>query len=89
MKNLLFLLSVIICTSCNDTKQPESIYNDETVLVVNYELENMSLEEHAELGTAVAPNFTSENVPGLLGKSFIGNIDRGCLLYTSPSPRDS
>ena len=77
MKNLLFLLSVIICTSCNDTKQPESIYNDETVLVVNYELENMTLEEHAELGAAVAPNFTSENVPGLLGKSFIGNIDRG------------
>ena len=77
MKNLLFLLSVIICTSCNDTKQPESIYNDETVLVVNYELENMTLEEHSELGAAVAPNFTSENVPGLLGKSFIGNIDRG------------
>ena len=35
----------------------------------------MTLEEHAELGSAVAPSFTSENVPGLLGKSFIGNLE--------------
>ena len=25
----------------------------------------------------MAPNFTAENIPGLLGKSFIGDIDRG------------
>jgi len=40
-------------------------------------LDNMSLEEHAELGSAVAPNFVSENVSGLLGKSFIGDLKRG------------
>ena len=37
----------------------------------------MSLEEHSELGSAVAPSFVSENVPGLLGKSFIGDVERG------------
>ena len=79
MKKIFLFSIVFIMISCknSDTKQSESIYNDETVLVVNYELENMTLEEHAELGAAVAPNFTSENVPGLLGKSFIGDIDRG------------
>ena len=79
MKKLFLFSIVFIVISCknSDTKQYESIYNDETVLVVNYELENMTLEEHAELGAAVAPNFTSENVPGLLGKSFIGDVDRG------------
>ena len=77
MKKFLFFLTIVLFASCNDSKQSVSIYNDETVLVVNYELENMTLEEHAELGAAVAPNFTSENVPGLLGKSFIGDVDRG------------
>ena len=128
MKKLIIAACVLLMVSCknSENKQVESIYNDETVLVVNYQLENMTLDEHAELGSAVAPNFTSENVPGLLGKSFIGDIDRGvfggvyyfsslesvnmylesdlwkgvvahpnlvdfktCLLYTSPSPRDS
>ena len=41
------------------------IVQAETVLIVNYKLDNMSLEEHAELGSAVAPSFVSENVPGL------------------------
>jgi len=77
MKKFLFFLTIVLFASCNDSKESLSIYNDETVLVVNYELENMTLEEHAELGAAVAPNFTSENVPGLLGKSFIGDVDRG------------
>ena len=62
------------CKNSNTNNQT-SIYADETVLIVNYQLENMTLEEHAELGTAVAPSFTSENVPGLLGKSFIGNLE--------------
>ena len=74
-KILLFtcLLSIFGCKNTNDNNT--SIYANETVLVVNYQLENMTLEEHAELGTAVAPSFTSENVPGLLGKSFIGNLE--------------
>ena len=62
------------CKNSN-TNDQTSIYADETVLIVNYQLENMTLEEHAELGSAVAPSFTSENVPGLLGKSFIGNLE--------------
>ena len=79
MKKLLIIASVLFIISCKNSepKQSESIYNDETVLVVNYQLENMTLDQHAELGLAVAPNFTSENVPGLIGKSFIGDVERG------------
>ena len=79
MKTLLIIASVLFIISCknSESKQSESIYNDETVLVVNYQLENMTLDQHAELGLAVAPNFTSKNVPGLIGKSFIGDVERG------------
>lgn len=79
MKKLLIIASVLFIISCKNSepKQSESIYNDETVLVVNYQLENMTLDQHAELGSAVAPNFTSENAPGLIGKSFIGDVERG------------
>ena len=79
MKKLLIIASVLFIISCknSESKQSETIYNDETVLVVNYQLENMTLDQHAELGSAVAPNFTSENVPGLIGKSFIGDVERG------------
>ena len=81
MKKLLIIASVLFIISCKNSepKQSESIYNDETVLVVNYQLENMTLDQHAELGSAVAPNFTSENVPGLIGKSFIGDVERGAF----------
>ena len=74
-KILLFtcLFSIFGCKNTNDNNT--TVYANETVLVVNYQLENMTLEEHAELGAAVAPSFTSENVPGLLGKSFIGNLE--------------
>jgi hypothetical protein len=47
------------------------------VLVVNYELEDISLEDHAKLGSEVAPNFKPENIDGLIGKTFIGNVDAG------------
>ena len=79
MKKLLIIASVLFIISCKNSepKQSESIYNDETVLVVNYQLENMTLDQHSELGLAVAPNFTSKNVPGLIGKSFIGDVERG------------
>ena len=79
MKKFLIIASIIFLNSCNNsTKNDEtSIYADETVLIVNYQIENMSMEEHSELGITVAPNFTSENVSGLLGKSFVGDADRG------------
>ena len=90
MKKFLILACIISLFSCkNSTSNDEtSIYADETVLIVNYQIENMSMEEHSELGSAVAPSFTSENVPGLLGKSFIGDLDRGVfggLYYFSDS----
>ena len=77
MKNFLIFSCFIMLLGCknSNTNDQTSIHADETVLVVNYQLENMTLEEHAKLGSAVAPSFTSENVPGLLGKSFIGNLD--------------
>ena len=67
---------------CNQSSSDDqkSIYDDETVLIVNYELENMTLDEHAALGSAVAPNFVADSIPGLLGKSFIGDIDRGVFV---------
>ena len=79
MKKLILISAIFTLMACNNSekKQSEPIHADETVLIVNYQLENMSLEEHAELGSAVAPSFVSENVPGLLGKSFIGDVGRG------------
>ena len=90
MKKTLILACIILIYSCKNsiTNDKISIYADETVLIVNYQIENMSMEEHSELGSAVAPSFTSENVPGLLGKSFIGDLDRGVfggLYYFSDS----
>ena len=90
MKKILILTCIILIYSCKNsiTNDKVSIYADETVLIVNYQIENMSMEEHFELGSAVAPSFTSENVPGLLGKSFIGDLDRGIfggLYYFSDS----
>ena len=77
MKKFLVFSCLIMLLGCknSNTKDQTSIHADETVLIVNYQLENMTLEEHAELGSALAPSFTSENVPGLLGKSFIGNLE--------------
>jgi len=79
MKKFLIFSFFIMLMACKNSKtnDQKSIYADETVLVVNYQLENMTLQEHAELGAAVAPSFNSENIPGLLGKSFIGDSDRG------------
>jgi YHS domain-containing protein/nitrate reductase NapAB chaperone NapD len=63
------------------------------VLVVNYELQDMSLEDHAKLGSEVAPNFKPENVDGLIGKTFIGNVDAGVFggvyYFSSPESVDA
>jgi hypothetical protein len=48
-----------------------------SVLIVNYELENMTLEAHAELGAQVVSNFSPGKINGLIGKTFIGNVDDG------------
>jgi YHS domain-containing protein len=72
---LVICLGLFACKSSESSKS-DSIYADEVVLVVNYELENMTLEEHADLGKAVAPNFNSKDIPGFIGKSFIGAVDK-------------
>ncbi|MDP6922911.1 MAG: YdhR family protein, partial [Lutibacter sp.] len=47
------------------------------VLIANYELNEISLEDHAALGKAVAPDFSPDKIEGLIGKTFIGNVDTG------------
>ena len=86
-KSYLVILIATFFVGCNQNTQKKETSTEvkiekeaetqEALLVVNYELENMSLEDHAKLGADVAPNFTSENVKGLIGKSFIGNVDKG------------
>ena len=83
--SLAIFFGLFACKSSESNKS-DSIYADEVVLVVNYELENMTLEEHAALGKAVAPNFNSEEIPGFIGKSFVGAVERevfGGIYYFS------
>ena len=47
------------------------------LLVVNYELQEMSLEAHAQLGSDVVSNFAPGKINGLIGKTFIGNLEKG------------
>ena len=47
------------------------------LLVVKYNLKEMTLEQHHQLGVDVSPNFTAEKIEGFIGKSFIGNTDTG------------
>ena len=78
MKKILIFTICLGLFSCksNESNKADSIYADEVVLIVNYELENMTLEEHAVLGEVVAPNFNSEDIPGFIGKSFVGAVDK-------------
>lgn len=75
--------------SCNNTTEKpketkvekvdeQTVINENNVLlVVNYELQDMTLEEHSELGSDVVSNFSSWKINGLIGKTFIDNIDDG------------
>ena len=66
--------------SMNEASQNGSLQQEQStphILIVNYNLKEMSIEEHSELGANVAPNFTPEKIEGLIGKSFIGNTDTG------------
>ena len=47
------------------------------VLVVNFNLQDMSLEQYAALGTAVVPEFAPGKIDGLIGKTFISNVEKG------------
>ena len=79
MKPLILMLSLFAIASCKDSKplKKEALFAKEMVLLVNYELDSISLEDHALLGAAVAPNFVADSIPGLLGKSFISNVTSG------------
>ena len=46
------------------------------ILIVNYELSEMSLEAHAQLGKDVVGNFAPGKINGLVGKTFIGNLEK-------------
>ncbi|MED5354397.1 MAG: YdhR family protein [Bacteroidota bacterium] len=96
MKKFLLVLLAVFTFSCNQTEKKESEEKSsiqEMVLVVNYELQDMSLEDHAKLGSEVAPNFKPENVEGLIGKTFIGNVDAGVFggvyYFSSPESVDA
>ena len=68
------------------TEGPEEM----SVLVVNYELKNMTLKEHTKLGAEVVSNFSPGKIDGLIGKTFIGNVDNGVFggVYYFKSPED-
>ena len=66
--------SMIEASQNGSLKQEQSTPH---MLIINYNLKEMSIEEHSELGTNVAPNFTPEKIEGLIGKSFIGNTNTG------------
>ena len=86
MKQIFYLTILFLATvsfnmnvkekkSENKTKSVDSIETPH-ILIVNYNLNEMTVEEHAELGKNVAPNFTPEKIDGLIGKSFIGNVEK-------------
>ena len=89
MKNILFLTVLFLTFSCNNTiekpKETKVVKVDEqtvtkkntALLVVNYELKDMTLEEHSELGSEIVSNFSTGKINGLIGKTFIGNVDNG------------
>jgi phenolic acid decarboxylase len=89
MKNFLFLTVLFLAISCNQTakkaeepavkKVEEPVVEKENtaLLVVNYELKDMTLEAHAALGAEVVSNFSPGKIDGLIGKTFIGNVDNG------------
>ena len=83
---LLFSIFFFSTLSCNQTPKKENSNENSTlkkvsetphILIVNYNLSGMTVEEHSELGVSVAPNFTPEKIEGLIGKSFIGNPESG------------
>ena len=89
MKNFLLFTVFFLTISCNHkTKKAEepavkkveepAVEKENTaLLIVNYELKDMTLKEHAALGSEVVSNFLPGKIDGLIGKTFIGNVDNG------------
>jgi len=75
MKKILFLLIAVLITSCkSEVKAPTAKMQ---VLTVKYELKEMTLDAHAQLGNDVVGNFAPGKINGLIGKTFIGNLEKG------------
>ena len=80
MKNIILVCLSLIIFSCKEKSEtPITVINSlqTQVLVVNYELQEMSLEAHAQLGSDVVGNFAPGQIKGLIGKTFIGNPEVG------------
>ena len=89
MKNILFLIVLFLTISCNNktkkveeapvkkVEEPTVVKENTALLIVNYELKDMTLEAHSELGSEVVSNFSPGKIDGLIGKTFIGNVDNG------------
>lgn len=81
MRNILFLTVLFLTISCNNktkkVKELAVIKENTALLIVNYELKDMTLEAHSELGSEVVSNFSPGKIDGLIGKTFIGNVDNG------------
>jgi hypothetical protein len=80
MRKVLFLLITLLIISCKEkVKVPVAVVvtPQMQVLTVNYELSEMSLEAHAQLGSDVVGNFAPGKISGLIGKTFIGNLEKG------------
>ena len=81
MKNLLSIVcAVVLFLGCDQAVKQEAIppvASSTQVLVVNYELNDLTLEDHAALGGEVVANFEPGKVAGLIGKTFIGNVQSG------------
>ncbi len=92
MKKLItYLFVATLFLACNKTKKEANALKKEAsndaatkngdltphILIVNYKLKDMTIEEHSELGANVAPNFIPKKIDGLIGKSFIGNTETG------------
>ena len=46
------------------------------VLVVNYELIDISLKDFSKMGPAIVSNWAPGKIDGLIGKTWVGNVDR-------------
>ena len=87
MKRSFYLTILLLATASfninvKEKKSVKKIKSDNSIqtpyiLIVNYNLNEMTVNEHAELGKNVASNFTPEKIDGLIGKSFIENIEKG------------
>tara|TARA_B100000795_G_scaffold268843_1_gene256674 strand:- start:8431 stop:9186 length:756 start_codon:yes stop_codon:yes gene_type:complete len=78
-KSILFCVMLLIFSCKEKSKTPIADVNSSQtqVLVVKYELQEMSLESHAQLGSDVVANFAPGKIKGLIGKTFIGNLEKG------------